>query len=128
MSGDNRIHERVEDDLGLLGCAAVQPDRHLPTFQMNCSGCHIAEDSVPHFGVIVKLVFVLCFMIPGNNDALTSFVECVVLCNSQSRVGDQYLFVKHALFDTSPVLILETTGFKLCACSITVEELLSKNL
>ena len=37
LSGDACIPESVEDDSGLLGCAAVQPDRHLPTFQMNCS-------------------------------------------------------------------------------------------
>ena len=40
-------------------------------------------------------------MIPGNNDALTSFVECVALCNSQSRVGVQYVFVKHAVIPHS---------------------------
>ena len=77
----------------VLLCSLLDTCQLLPS----CSGYHIAEDSVPHFVVIVKLVFVLCFMIPGNNDALTSFAECVALRNSQSRVGDQYLFVKHAL-------------------------------
>jgi hypothetical protein len=37
--------------------------------------------------VIVKLIFVLFFMIPGNNDELTQFVACVALCGSQLRVG-----------------------------------------
>jgi hypothetical protein len=78
--------QHVEDDSGLPVCDAVQPDKTLANISgemlSSYSGYHIAENSVPHFDVIVKLVFVLCFMIPGNNDALTSFVERVALCNS----------------------------------------------
>ena len=37
LSGDTCIYESADDDLGLLECAAVQRDRHLPPFQMNCS-------------------------------------------------------------------------------------------
>jgi hypothetical protein len=53
--------------------------------------CHFLLDNT------VKLIFVLFFMLPGNNDELTPFVVLGAY-NSQLRVGDQKLvFDKHAL-------------------------------
>jgi hypothetical protein len=62
--------------------------------------------------IVVKLIFVLFFMIPGNNDELTPFVMCVVLYDSQLRVRVlDFLFAMHAI-ELYSILCVKPENYK----------------